>query len=232
MGAGKSRVGAALAARLDQKFVDLDALIETREGKSIPELFASGEGVFRDAEHEALRSLIDAPDSVIACGGGIVVRGRGLPGCNLIAGEWGHNPLPWPHGDESPGPACYCGRLGCLERWISGPAVAADHQRVTGHARSTPEIIAAADRGEAAALATRARFISRCARGLATVINLLDPDVIVLGGGLSNIPRIADDIAAQLPAWVFSDQVRTTLVGPRHGDASGVRGAAWLWPAS
>jgi len=165
-------------------------------------------------------------------GGGIIVRGRGLAGRNLIAGEWGHNPLPWPRPDELPGPACYCGKHGCIESWISGPAVAADHQRVTGHALSTPDIIAAAESGDHAALATRARLISRTARGLATVINLLDPDVIVLGGGLSNVPRIADDIATQLPAWVFSGRVHTVIVRNRHGDSSGVRGAAWLWPAS
>ncbi|WP_309672499.1 ROK family protein [Gemmatimonas sp.] len=165
-------------------------------------------------------------------GGGIIVRGRGLSGPNLIAGEWGHNPLPWPQPDELPGPDCYCGKQGCIESWISGPAVAADHRRVTGAGRTTPDIIAAANAGHDAALATRARFVNRAARGLATVINVLDPDVIVLGGGLSNVPRLADDIAAQLPAFVFSDRVRTSVVHNRHGDSSGVRGAAWLWPAS
>ena len=165
-------------------------------------------------------------------GGGIVVHGRGFSGRNLIAGEWGHNPLPWPHPDEMPGPACYCGKHGCIESWISGPAVAADHQRVTGHTLATPDIIAASEAGDDHALATRARFIGRSARSLATIINVLDPDIIVLGGGLSNVPRIADDIAAQLPAWVFSDRVQTSIVRNRHGDSSGVRGAAWLWPAS
>jgi len=165
-------------------------------------------------------------------GGGILVHGRGLSGRNLIGGEWGHNPLPWPHPDEMPGPACYCGKHGCIESWISGPAVAADHQRVTGHALATPDIIAASEAGDDHALATRARFIGRSARSLATIINVLDPDIIVLGGGLSNVPRIADDIAAQLPAWVFSDRVQTSIVCNRHGDSSGVRGAAWLWPAS
>ncbi len=163
-------------------------------------------------------------------GGGIIVRGRGLTGPNLIAGEWGHNPLPWPQPDELPGPACYCGKTGCIERWISGPAVAADHQRVTGRTCAAPEVIAAAEAGDVDALATRARLVDRAARSLATVINLLDPDVIVLGGGLSNVPRIADDIARQLPPWVFSDDVCTRIVRNRHGDSSGVRGAAWLWP--
>lgn len=165
-------------------------------------------------------------------GGGIIVRGRGLTGPNLIAGEWGHNPLPWPQPDELPGPPCYCGKHGCIESWISGPAVAADHRRVTGEALAPPEVITAAEAGHEAALATRARFVNRAARGLATVINLLDPDVIVLGGGMSNVPRVADDIAAQLPHFVFSDSVRTSIVRNRHGDSSGVRGAAWLWPAS
>jgi fructokinase len=165
-------------------------------------------------------------------GGGIVVRGRGLTGRNLIAGEWGHNPLPWPHAEELPGPLCYCGKHGCIESWISGPAVAADHARVTGQSLATPDIIAAAETGDVAALATRARLIDRAARSLATVINLLDPDVIVLGGGLSNVPRIAEDITAHLSAWVFSNDVRTSIVQNRHGDSSGVRGAAWLWPAS
>jgi fructokinase len=165
-------------------------------------------------------------------GGGIVVRGHSLAGRNLIAGEWGHNPLPWPHADELPGPRCYCGKHGCIESWISGPAVAADHLRVTGQSLATPDVIAAAESGDVAALATRARLIDRAARSLATVINLLDPDVIVLGGGLSNVPRIAEEITAQLPAWVFSNDVRTPIVRNRHGDSSGVRGAAWLWPAS
>ena len=165
-------------------------------------------------------------------GGGIVVRGHGLSGRNLIAGEWGHNPLPWPRLDELPGPACYCGKHGCIESWISGPAVSADHLRVTHRALPTPEIMAAAEAGEISALATRGRLVERSARGLATVINVLDPDVIVLGGGLSNVPRLAEDIAAQLPAWVFTSEVRTVIVRNLHGDSSGVRGAAWLWPAS
>ena len=165
-------------------------------------------------------------------GGGIVVRGRGLTGRNLIAGEWGHNPLPWPQPEELPGPLCYCGKTGCIERWISGPAVAADHRRVTGQVMAAPDIFAAAESGHLDALATRARLIDRTARSLATVINLLDPDRIILGGGLSNVPRLAEDVAAQLPAWVFSNRVDTVLVRNRHGDSSGVRGAAWLWPVA
>jgi fructokinase len=164
-------------------------------------------------------------------GGGIVVHGRVLHGRNLIAGEWGHNPLPWPQPEELPGPPCYCGKHGCIERWLSGPAVAADHARVTGQAWTAPEIVAAAEQGDAGARATRARLVQRAARSLAAVINVLDPDVIVLGGGLSNVPRLAEDIQAQLHAWVFSDAITTPVVRHHHGDSSGVRGAAWLWPA-
>jgi fructokinase len=165
-------------------------------------------------------------------GGGVVVHGRCLTGRNLIAGEWGHNPLPWPTAEELAGPPCYCGKQGCIESWISGPAVAADHARVTGQQMTTPAIIAAADAGDPHARATRDRLVQRTARSLATVINLLDPDVIVLGGGLSNIPRVADDVRRLVPDWVFSDRIDTDIVRHMHGDSSGVRGAAWLWSAS
>jgi fructokinase len=163
------------------------------------------------------------------CGGGIVVNGQLLTGRNLIAGEWGHNPLPWPQLDEIPGPPCYCGKRGCIETWISGPAVAADHTRATGETLTAPEIMAAASRGEPGAVATRARLVHRAARSLATVINVLDPDVIVLGGGLSNTEGLATDLERAVAPWVFSDRVTTQVVVNRHGDASGVRGAAWLW---
>ncbi|MBY0492163.1 MAG: ROK family protein [Gemmatimonadaceae bacterium] len=165
-------------------------------------------------------------------GGGIIVHGQVLTGRNLIGGEWGHNPLPWPSGDEVPGPRCYCGRHGCIETWISGPGIAADHARVNGGTLTTPEIIAQGAAGDAAALATRARLVHRAARSLATIVNVLDPDVIVLGGGVSNIPGLVDEIAAALPPWVFSESVSTRVVRHQHGDSSGVRGAAWLWPAS
>ncbi len=162
------------------------------------------------------------------CGGGIAIDGRVLIGANAIAGEWGHNPLPWPSPAESPGPACYCGRHGCIETWISGPGVAADHARVTGVTLATPDIAAAAATGDIAAQATLERFEERLARGLAQVINLLDPDVIVLGGGLSNLPGLCERVPPRWAAWVFSDRVDTRLVSARHGDSSGVRGAAWL----
>ncbi len=163
-------------------------------------------------------------------GGGIVVHGIPLVGANLIAGEWGHNPLPWPTASELPGPPCYCGKAGCIESWISGPGVAADHERVTGHALATPAVMAAARAGDPSASATHARFIHRTARSLATVINVLDPEVVVLGGGMSNVDGLAAAVTAELPHWVFSDQVHTRVVQNTHGDSSGVRGAAWLWP--
>ena len=162
-------------------------------------------------------------------GGGIVLNGRVHRGRNLIGGEWGHNPLPWPSVDEVPGPPCYCGLHGCIESWISGPAVAAEFTRVTGRPVTTPDLIAAAEAGDLEASAARDRFFRRTARSLATIINLLDPDVIVLGGGMSNISGLVDAVCAEVPRWVFSDSVTTPIVRHHHGDSSGVRGAAWLW---
>lgn len=163
-------------------------------------------------------------------GGGIVVEGQPLRGINGVSGEWGHNPLPWPRDDERPGPACYCGRAGCLETFLSGPALRADHAIATGQTLRAPEIVAAAQSGNPDAEATLVRYEGRLARALATVINLLDPDVIVLGGGLSNIQRLYTNVPRMWTPFVFSDRVDTRLVPPVHGDASGVRGAAWLWP--
>lgn len=164
-------------------------------------------------------------------GGGIVVGGRVLEGPNAIAGEWGHNPLPLPAGCDLPLPACYCGRAGCVETYLSGPGLAADHLRMAGAALSPAEIVAAAAAGEADCTATLARYADRLARALAGVINLLDPDVIVLGGGLSNIDALYDEVPSRWLPHVFSDAVSTRLVRAAHGDSSGVRGAAWLWPA-
>lgn len=161
-------------------------------------------------------------------GGGIVVGGRVLRGGNAIAGEWGHIPLPWPRDDERPGPACYCGLHGCIETWCSGPGMARDHAAVTGQALSGPDIVAAAATGDAAARATLDRYADRLARGLAQVINILDPEVIVLGGGVSNIAGLYAEVPPRLLAYVFSDRVDTRLLPPLHGDSSGVRGAAWL----
>jgi fructokinase len=163
-------------------------------------------------------------------GGGVVVNGRVLTGAHSIAGEWGHNPLPWPGDDERPGPACYCGRAGCTETFLAGPSLARDHRQQSGQDLSTGEIAARADAGDAHALATMARYEDRMARALATVINVLDPDVVVLGGGVSNIGRLYREVPPLLPKYVFSDKVATPIVKAKHGDSSGVRGAAWLWP--
>jgi len=161
-------------------------------------------------------------------GGGIVVEGKLLTGPNRIAGEWGHNPLPWPRDDERPGPPCYCGMNGCIETFLSGPALTGDHARHNGIALSGEEIVSAAARGEACSLASLERYEERLARALAHVINVLDPDAIVLGGGMSNIARWYESIPQLLSQWVFSDRVDTALLRNRHGDSSGVRGAAWL----
>ncbi len=164
-------------------------------------------------------------------GAGIVVSGQVLDGPNGIAGEWGHNPLPWPRDDERPGAACFCGRTGCIETFLSGPGLARDHRQATG-ADATPEaILAGASAGDALCEATLRRYEDRLARALAHVVNLLDPDAIVLGGGLSNLDRLYESVPRLWGRWVFSDRVDTRLVRHRHGDSSGVRGAAWLWPA-
>ena len=163
-------------------------------------------------------------------GGGVVVRRQVITGPNAVGGEWGHNPLPWPEPDELPGRECYCGRRGCIETFLSGPGLVRDHERVTGSRMSSEAIAASAAGGDPHAEATLRRYVGRMARALATIINVLDPDVIVLGGGLSNLDRLYTDVPAQWGRWVFSDRVDTRLVRPRHGDASGVRGAAWLWP--
>ncbi len=162
-------------------------------------------------------------------GGGLAVHGRVLPGANAIAGEWGHNPLPAPQDDERPGPDCYCGGKGCIETFLSGPGLAADHHRATGAARTGEDVVAAAGAGDPAALATLARYADRLARGLAGVINIVDPDAIVLGGGLSRIARLYEEVPRLWARHVFSDRVDTRLFPPMHGDSSGVRGAAWLW---
>ncbi|HSN33820.1 MAG TPA: ROK family protein [Ideonella sp.] len=165
-------------------------------------------------------------------GAGIAVHGRVLDGPNGLAGEWGHNPLPWARSDEAPRP-CYCGRLGCIESWLSGPALALDHREHGGAALDAARIHALARAGDAASAATLARHASRLARALAAVINLLDPDVIVLGGGLSHIDSLLDDVPRLWSEHVFSAgsdaPPRTRLARAAHGDASGVRGAAWLW---
>ena len=161
-------------------------------------------------------------------GGGFVIDGRVLEGINGIAGEWGHNPLPWPRGDEVPGPPCFCGRSGCIETYVSGPGMLRDHKLHEGGEGSTHAIVEHAAAGDPRCEATLARYEERLARALAHVINIVDPDVVVLGGGLSNIDRWYESIPRLWTRWVFSDRVDTSLVRHVHGDSSGVRGAAWL----
>jgi len=170
-------------------------------------------------------------------GGGIVVDGRILMGANLIAGEWGHNPLPWPRADEWPGPPCYCAKRGCVEAWLSGPGFERDHAEHTGRPLPSRDIVRAAGGGDADAAATLVRYHDRLARALVSLIHVLDPDVIVLGGGMSDIPGLPEAAYALLPCYLFaagagSDPVATRIVRAAHGAASGVRGAAWLWPPS
>jgi len=162
-------------------------------------------------------------------GGGIVTHGRLLAGINAIAGEWGHSPLPWPGDAERPGPPCYCGKRGCIESFLSGPGLAFDHRQATGETADAAGIAERAAAGDPAAEASLARYEDRLARSLATVMNLLDPEIIVLGGGLGQIARLYDRVPRLWGNYVFSDHIATRLVPPRHGDASGARGAAWLW---
>jgi fructokinase len=162
-------------------------------------------------------------------GAGIVVRGRVLEGANAIAGEWGHNPLPWPRGREIPGPRCYCGKQGCIETFLSGPGMANDHAGTTGERLEPVAIVGRAEEGDGPCGETLRRYEDRMARSLAHVINMLDPHVIVLGGGMSNISRLYETVPLLWARYVFSDKVDTRLVAPRYGDSSGVRGAALLW---
>ncbi len=164
------------------------------------------------------------------CGGGLAFDGQVHAGPNGVAGEWGHTALPWAGPEESPGPACYCGLHGCMEMWVSGTAIAADFLRVTGRRLTTREIAQQADLGEAEALAAFARFEGRLARGLANVVNILDPDVIVVGGGVSRVERLYRNVPELVREYVFGGDFDTPIVPARFGDSSGVRGAAWLWP--
>jgi fructokinase len=193
-----------------------------------------------DANCFALSEATDGAGAGAACvfgvilgtgvGGGVVAHGRVLTGANAVAGEWGHNAVPWPEHGEWPGPPCYCGRSGCIETFLSGPGLAADHVRRGGAPLDAAEIAARAAQGDAACEETLRRYESRIARALAGVINVLDPDVIVLGGGLSRLERLYANVPGLWPRHVFSDRVDTRLAPPLHGDSSGVRGAAWLWP--
>ena len=162
-------------------------------------------------------------------GAGIVINGKVLTGPNAIAGEWGHNPLPWAMNDERPGPGCYCGKQGCIETFLSGPGLSADYYKKTAQKLSAQQIVELAEKNDAQAGMVMQDYEDRMARSLAHVINILDPDVIVLGGGMSNIQRLYENVPEQWGRYVFSDKVFTKLVPPDYGDSSGVRGAAWLW---
>ena len=163
-------------------------------------------------------------------GGGLVINTQVVRGPNAITGEWGHNPLPWPRPDEMPGPQCYCGLKGCNETFISGTGLSRDFAGVTGETVAATEIVARSAAGDALATAALDRYVDRLARDTATIINVIDPHMIVLGGGMSNVARLYTDVPRLWPTYVFSDTVVTKLSPPKHGDSSGVRGAAWLWP--
>jgi fructokinase len=164
------------------------------------------------------------------CGGGLAIDGRVHNGRNGVAGEWGHTTLPWMRPEEYPGPDCYCGHRGCIETWISGTGLEADYARATKMKLRGKEIIARSEEGEAEALASVARYEDRLTRSLAQMINILDPDIIVLGGGVSQVPRLYRNVPRRLKEYVFGNEADTPVVVAKHGDASGVRGAAWLWP--
>jgi fructokinase len=195
--------------------------------------------IANDADCFALSEAVDGAGAGAHCvfgvilgtgtGAGIVVGGRLLQGPNAIAGEWGHNPMPWPSPDETSGRACYCGRSGCIETFLSGPGLAEDYRGTIGEVLSAKEVAERAAAGQQAAEVVLARYQERLAKALASVINLLDPDVIVLGGGLANIAALYTSVPWLWGRYVFSDQVDTRLLPAVHGDASGVRGAAWLW---
>lgn len=206
--------------------------------QDLQQMFSRSVRIANDADCFALSEAVDGAAAgavsvfgVIlgtGTGGGIVAHGQLLSGPNAIAGEWGHNPLPWPGDDERPGAPCYCGKRGCIETWLSGPGLARDHLEKTGQHFAADEIAHRAQQGDEQAQASLARYEDRLARSLASVINILDPEVIVLGGGVSNIERLYSHVPLLWGKYVFSDRVDTRLVQARHGDSSGVRGAAWL----
>ena len=200
--------------------------------------------LMNDADCFALSEAVDgaaAGASVVfgviigtGVGGGVVVDGKCLPGANLIAGEWGHNPLPWMDADEYPGPSCYCGRTGCIEMWVSGPGFERDHARRSGASASAAEIVRAAGAGDPVAATSLSLYCHRLGRSLASLVNVLDPEVIVLGGGMSNVPDLPRRVAEVVPRFILaagatSSTIATRFVCAKHGDSSGVRGAARLW---
>jgi len=162
-------------------------------------------------------------------GGGVVVERKVITGPNAIAGEWGHNSLPWADENELPGPPCYCGLRGCIETFVSGTGLANDHERITGTSLRAEEIVSLAEGGNEAAEATLVRYERRLGKSLASILNVLDPDIVVLGGGLSNLKRLYASLPSIVAEYAFSDSVSTPIVQNQHGDSGGVRGAAWLW---
>ncbi len=196
--------------------------------------------VQNDANCFAVSEAVDGAGADATCvfgvivgtgtGGGIAINKRVLSGPNAIAGEWGHIQLPWMTADEIPGPDCYCGKQGCIETFLSGPGMARDHQRTTGETLTAEEIVQHAEAGDAHAEETLRRYEDRMARGLAAIVTVLDPDAVILGGGMGNIKRLYRNVPRLWQRYAFSDHVDTPLVPPAHGDSSGVRGAAWLWP--
>jgi fructokinase len=182
------------------------------------------------------RSVVFAAILGTGCGAGIAVEGKPLAGSNLVAGEWGHNPLPWMTAEEYPGPQCWCGKRSCIEKWISGTGFAEDYRRAAAaenngeiSALKGEQIVDLARGGDPAAKAAVLRYADRLARSLGHVINILDPDIIVLGGGMSNVDELYDLVPPRLTSYVFGAEAATPIVRSRHGDSSGVRGAAWLW---
>jgi len=244
-GTGKATVGVGIPGAISPatglvKNANSTWLIGKPFDRDLAEALARPVRVANDAncfvQSEAMDGAAEGADTVFGvilgtgCGGGLMINGQLVTGAHAIAGEWGHNPLPWPTPDEYPGPACYCGKHGCVETWIAGPGLARDCDPkgdVTAE-----EVVSRASRGDAAAKAALARHADRVGGALATVINLVDPEIIVFGGGLSNLDGLCATVGAHLPRYVFSDRVATELVRGKHGDSSGVRGAAWLWPES
>ena len=205
--------------------------LETALGRSVrlandANCFAISEAV--DGAGKDAHSLFGAILGT-GCGGGFVLHGKLLDSPHGIAGEWGHTPLPWLTPEEYDGPTCWCGKQNCLETWLSGPALSADHNRHTGQTLTAIDISVQAQEGDPATQASLNRHANRLARGLAVIVNILDPQIIVLGGGLSNMAHLYNDVPQLLPEFIFSDHFTTKLMAPKHGPASGVRGAAWLW---
>jgi fructokinase len=206
--------------------------------KDLSKLLERPVRVMNDANCFALSEAVDGAgkDATVVfgvilgtgVGGGIVVDKRVLDGAQKICGEWGHNPLPRATTDETPGPQCYCGRFGCIETFLSGPGMQRDHEVATGTRITTHEIVTLAKEDDSQAVATLDRYVERLGRALATVINIIDPDVVVLGGGMSNLPELAERARGAISPHVFTDEVQTRILKNVHGDSSGVRGAAWL----